>query len=258
MKIGIAYSGGGARGIAHLGVTHALAEVGIKPDFVSGTSAGAIVGALIAGGMQPKEILKELSSLSFLKYFRPAISWSGLIKLDKVEEVLTKFLPGSHFEDLNIPLVVAATDFLKGQSVLFDHGPLIKPILASSSIPFVFDPVEINGVQYVDGGIMNNLPVQPLLKKADFVIGVNCNFSGAVSEFGSMRDILERSILLAISHNVEANRKSCDVFIDPPALKDYKVYQVNKSKELFDIGYRFTIEMIEKEPGFQKILNTNT
>nr|AJD73957.1 patatin-like phospholipase [uncultured microorganism] len=254
MKIGISFTGGGARGISHLGVMQALQEVGIEASYFTGTSAGAIVGALLATEMSPRKILMEINSLNLLKYFRPAISWSGLIKMDKVEDLLHQFLPEDSFDSLKIPLAISATDYLNGKSVIFDKGPLIKPIMAASSIPFVFDPVEINGVKYVDGGIMNNLPVEPLMENCDFIIGSNCNYGGPIETFGSMRDVLERSLLLAINQNVQNRAKFCDVFIDPPEIRKFKIYHVNKADELFDVGYQFTKELIKTDIALKKIL----
>ena len=118
MKIGVCFTGGGARGIAHLGVAQALQEVGVKADFYTGTSAGAIVGSLLAAEMTPRKILQEIKGLNLLKYFRPAISWSGLIKMDKVEHLLHQFLPHDSFEQLKVPLAISVTDYLNGESVL--------------------------------------------------------------------------------------------------------------------------------------------
>lgn len=246
MNIGIALSGGGARGISHIGVLQALNEHGIFPSRISGTSAGAIVGALYAAGKEPKEILEILGKVNVWKYLRPAVSWKGLIKIEKLEELLIEHLPDNSFESLNLPLSVAATDIIKGKTVFFDKGELIKPIIASSSIPFVFDTTMIDGRPYVDGGVLNNLPIEPLKKTTDFVIGVNCNHQGKVKAISGFKNILERSLLLSINQNVMLRKRRCDLFIDPPQLQEYKIFHINKAKELYEIGYQFTLKKLSK------------
>src|SRR4051812_29128314 len=132
MKIGLALSGGGARGVAHLGVLKALLEHGIEPAMISGVSAGAIAGSLYAAGYQPDEILEIIISTKMFRFLRPAMSRVGILKMDRTDAIYLKYLTGNSFEALKIPLIVSATNLNRGETVYFDRGELIKPIQASS------------------------------------------------------------------------------------------------------------------------------
>ncbi|HRG10894.1 MAG TPA: patatin-like phospholipase family protein, partial [Cyclobacteriaceae bacterium] len=116
------------------------------------------VGALYAAGHKPDRILELVKNLSIFKAVRPAFAWTGLLTLDGLKDVLHKNIPANNFNDLKIPLTVAATDIKNGQIHYFNSGELITAVVASSSIPAIFNPVQLNGHLYVDGGILDNLP----------------------------------------------------------------------------------------------------
>lgn len=240
MKIGIALSGGGARGFAHLGVLKALEEMNIKVASVTGTSAGSIVGAFYAYGYEPEEILGIISGTGILKSVRPAWSWTGFLSLDGFREVLKKYLPENSFESLKLPLTIAATEIRLGKIVYFSKGELITPIIASSSIPAVFNPVTFEGNVYIDGGIMDNLPVRPLIGKCDFIIGVHTNPVSQKFDIKNAKEVTMRSLLMAINVNSTASKSHCNAVIEPPELGAYSPLDVSKAKEIFDIGYQYT------------------
>lgn len=240
MKTGIALSGGGARGFAHLGVLKALEEMHVKVDSLAGTSAGSIVGAFYAHGYKPEEILNIISGTGILQSVRPAWSWTGFLSLDGFRDVLKKYLPENSFESLKLPLTIAATEIRLGKIVYFSKGELITPIIASSSIPAVFNPVSFEGNVYIDGGIMDNLPVRPLIGKCDFIIGVHTNPVGQKFDIKNAKEVTMRSLLMAINVNSTASKANCNVVIEPPALGAYSPLDVSKAKEIFDIGYQYT------------------
>ncbi|WKK80556.2 patatin-like phospholipase family protein [Marivirga arenosa] len=237
MKIGLALSGGGARGFAHLGIAQFLYEQNIKPDIISGTSAGAIAGAFLAAGYLPKRTLEIISDINFLKFFRPAMSWSGLVSLEKISGLLLEYFPDNSFNSLKIPLIISTTNYSKGENVNFDSGELIKPLLASASIPVIFKPIMMGEDSYVDGGITNNMPANLLHTKADFIIGVNCNPVGPANINHNMKEMLERSLMMAINYQTKEQAQLCDLFIEPYKLSDYKVFSLSKAQEIYDIGY---------------------
>ncbi|WKV11513.1 patatin-like phospholipase family protein [Marivirga harenae] len=237
MKIGLALSGGGARGFAHLGIAQYLYEQGIKPDMISGTSAGAIAGSFLAAGYEPKRTMEIISDINFLKFFRPALSWSGLVNLEKISDVLKDYFPENSFEAFKIPLVIATTNFNSGENVNFDSGELIKPLLASASIPVIFKPIIMEGESYVDGGITNNLPANVLKPHVDFTIGVNVNPVGRSNQNGNMKEVLERSMLMIINYQTKEQAKLCDIFIEPKDLSPFKVFSLSKAEEIYEIGY---------------------
>src|ERR1700712_4612243 len=198
MKIGLALSGGGARGVAHIGVLKALDEMGVKISYLSGTSAGAIVAAMYAYGHTPEKILQAVQQISFLKSLRPAWAWAGLLTMDGMKELLLKQMPDNGFGNLKIPLIIAATEIRLGEIHYFDEGELVPAVLASCSIPAMFNPQSIRGGLYVDGGVLDNLPSKPLIDKCDFIIGSHCNQIPVKFDPKNFRSVLERTVLMAV------------------------------------------------------------
>jgi NTE family protein len=240
MKLGVVMSGGGARGVAHIGVLKALEEMGVQFSMVSGTSAGAIVGALYANGYKPDEIFALIKTLSIFKSVRPAWTWAGLLRMDGLQELLLKHLPHNRFEKLKIPLTVAATEIRRGRIEYFNEGELVPAVLSSCSIPAVFNPMSFNGGLYVDGGLFDNLPVRPIKDKVDKIVGLHCNHISQDFDPNSLRTVIERSLLMAINANTIVSKGMCDVFIEPPHLSKFGSFDIGKAQEIFDIAYNFT------------------
>lgn len=241
MKTGVALSGGGARGISHIGVLKGLDELGVQIDCISGTSAGSIVGALYAYGYKPDEILQFVLDAPIFTSFKPSWSWKGFLSLQGLNSLLLPLLPGNDFNTLKIPLTVAATDINTGKPVYFSEGELINPIMASCCIPAVFKPIEYRGHQLVDGGLVDNLPVAPIRDQCDFIIGVHCNFIVTNPDLKNIRTVIERSSLIAVSGNTRNSKQKCDVLIEPPAIGKYSGFELNKAKELVASGYDFVM-----------------
>lgn len=242
MKIGLALSGGGARGIAHIGVIKAMEELGVKPDVISGTSAGSIVAVLYANGMKPDDIFDVVSHLSIFRSVKMAWAWSGLLKMEGLQALLTKYIPENTFESLKIPLTVAATEIRLGEIRYFSSGELAPAVISSCSIPGIFDPVHFNGHLYVDGGLLDNLPTRPLRDKCDFLIGSHCNHLTPDYDEHSLRAVIERSMLITVSANTTASRMLCDLVIEPPHMARYTVFEMAKAREIYDAGYKYTKE----------------
>jgi NTE family protein len=242
MKRGLVLSGGGARGIAHIGVLKALDEMGITFDCISGTSAGSIVGALYANGHKPDQIFELIKNLSIFKSVRPAFAWTGLLSLDGLKELMLKEIPGNKFSDLKIPLTVAATDIRKGKIQYFTEGDLARIIMASCCIPAIFNPVSLEKNLYVDGGLLDNLPVKPIRKECDFIVGSHCNHISPDFDTSNIKLVIERSLLITIHANTEVSRGQCDLFIEPPRMDRFSSLNLSKAKEIFDFGYQFTKE----------------
>lgn len=242
MEIGLVLSGGGARGFAHLGVIKGLLEQGFQPKMISGVSAGAVIGAMYANGYSPDEILDILISAKLNRYFRLSISRTGFMKMERLAKLYQTHLPGT-FEELQLPVFACTTDLQGGKSEFFHAGPLIRPLMASCSIPVVFEPVQINGRGYVDGGVLNNLPVEPLLGKCNYIIGIHTNPFNVEPPLTSMRSVIERSLLLAIQGNIKERIKQCDLFIEPPTLNQFTTLDNAKARDIFEIGYEFTMQL---------------
>ncbi|MEI9921618.1 MAG: patatin-like phospholipase family protein [Bacteroidota bacterium] len=242
MKIGLVLSGGGARGIAHIGVIKALEEMNIRPDVISGTSAGSIVGTLYAGGMKPEEIFEVVSHLSIFRSVKIAWAWSGLLKMEGLQALLTKHIPANTFESLKIPLTVAATEIRLGEIQYFSSGELAQAVISSCSIPGVFDPVHFKDHLYVDGGLLDNLPARPIRDKCDFLIGSHCNHLTTEYNEHSLKSTIERSMLITISANTTASRALCDLVIEPPYMARYSVFEMGKAHEIYESAYKYTKE----------------
>lgn len=241
MKVGITLSGGGLRGVGHLGVLQALDEMGIKIDKIVGVSSGSIMGAMYAQGYTPKETLDILKAAKLLRFVRPKFS-RGLLNIEKLEPLLLKYLPHNTFEQLKIPLTVAASDIHLGELVYFTQGDLIKPLMASSCIPVMFSPIHHNNRVLVDGGLVNNMPAEPI-KDCDFKIGVHCNPIDKAQPIKSTRKVLERTMIMIGHKGMQSQIAQCDVFIEPPALGNYNTFELKKVDEMFEAGYTYAMSM---------------
>ncbi|WP_162053940.1 patatin-like phospholipase family protein [Pontibacter pamirensis] len=244
MRVGLALSGGGARGIAHLGVLKALDELGIKISMISGVSSGAIAGVMYAYGFTPDEILKLIKNLSVFKIMRPTFGNAGLMHLEEIEKLYKTYLgANASFEDLKIPVVVGTTDMNEGTNVYFSSGELIKPLIATSAVPILYKPVEYKGKLLNDGGLLNNLPVEPLHNNCDIKIGVHVNPVNHQAQVTSLRGMIERTVLLAINNNIKLRLHLCDLFLEPQELRYYRLTNFRKADEIFKIGYDYTMHM---------------
>ncbi|MFK7920864.1 MAG: patatin-like phospholipase family protein [Bacteroidia bacterium] len=238
-KVGIVLSGGGMRGVAHLGVLQALQRYKIEPQFISGTSAGAIVGALYAAGCSIAEMMKfwEQSLPYDIKYFN--YRKPGILDMDKISTILSQYLKAERFEELKRNLFVAATDMVAGEPVIFSSGELLPAVAASAAFPIVFSPVEIDGKLYQDGGIMNNFPIEPLRERCDLIIGVNVSPLGRVAreDLDSTLGIVERVYDLSTDITVRAKQAECDILIAPELLAGFATFEAEYIAEIFKIGY---------------------
>jgi NTE family protein len=239
-NIGLVLSGGGARGFAHLGVLQALNDAGLFPDVISGTSAGAIIGVLYADGHTPAEILKMMDGGSRLDFMRPALPREGLLQINGITKILKTGLRSKKFNELKIPMFVAATDLNNGRAVYFSEGDLFDPVIASASIPVLFQPVKIGDISYVDGGVLDNLPLRPIEQLCRILIGSFVNPVGYMEKISGLISIAERTFMLSMSKEIHEKSKKFDLFIAPLELRNYKILDPEKAHELFDIGYKAT------------------
>jgi NTE family protein len=245
---GIILSGGGARGFAHVGVLKALSEMGIKPAMVSGASAGAVIGAYYAAGFAFDEIIEIVSQTELFRLLDFNFLKSGsLFKTDAVKESFEKDLIGLTFEDLDIPLTVAATDFQNGISHYISEGNLVLALLASSAIPVLYQPVEINNVMFIDGGLLNNFPIEPLKEKCNVIIGVHVNpLSTEDVNKLTIATVLDRCFHLAVSNSVRFKQQQCTFFIEPPELYRYGMFDMDDAKDIAAVGYAYAIGLRKK------------
>ena len=243
-RLGLALSGGGARVFAHAGAIKALEEMELRPDVISGVSAGSVIGALYADGYTPDEIIDMFGRLSVSDLAEITVPRSSFFKITKFRNFLKKVLRSTNFEDLSIPLVITTTDLDNGRSVSFSSGPLLDVICASCSIPVLFSPVNIEGVHYVDGGVFRNFPVTPIRSSCDVIIGVNVNPLVAKEYKQSIIDIAERSYSFIFKSNSIIDSKLCDILIQTNEIIQYNIFDIDKLREIARYGYQDTKEAL--------------
>lgn len=247
LKIGIALGGGGARGFVHLGVLKALEEKGIVPDIVSGASAGAIIGAFIASGKKPSEIMGLIKDSKFIDYAKLRVPTTGLFSLDNFEKNIHRDLEARYFSDLKLPFYVAVSNLNSGRVEYLKEGSLIPAIQASCSIPMLFSPVKINGELYVDGGLLDNLPYKPLIGKCDKIIAINILACGKINKIRNLKEVAVRTFELSVSINMELAQKECDILIEPTGLETFNILDNSNGEEMFKIGYDYCSKMNDLE-----------
>jgi len=245
-KLGVALSGGGVKGFAHAGALKAMEEHGLRPDVISGTSAGAIVGSMYAAGLSPdkiKELFRERYINNFLEFTLPK---AGLFGTADFIRFLKESLPVDTFEELNIPLHVVATDFDNGKSVVFSSGQLSTRVMASACVPVLFKPLEIDGVHYVDGGLFRNFPVSVIRDSCDTVIGVNVSPLIADKYSKSIIGVAERTYHFVFRANTLHEKSLCDVLVEVEEAMQFKAFDLNKVNMIFDLGYGAMKSAIEQ------------
>lgn len=235
---GLALSGGGARGIAHLGILQALEENGFIPSVMSGVSMGALVAVGYALGMKPKEMLQLIEEeVKPFSLSNANLSRSGLFSMKRVEKIFREKAVPDDFSTLNIPVYITITNLNTGKFEIHSKGKLIDYTLASATIPLVFKPVEIDGVYYVDGGLTKNMAAHILEGKCDKVIGINVNHISLETNFKRMRDIAARTYHLAVHNTIRDELDYCNYVVDPPETTHFTPFDFQKATEIYDIGY---------------------
>tara|TARA_Y100001933_G_scaffold265045_1_gene334626 strand:+ start:1055 stop:1894 length:840 start_codon:yes stop_codon:yes gene_type:complete len=247
-SIGLVLSGGGVRGMAHIGLIKAMRELDIEAEVVSGTSIGALVGALYANGNSVEEMLDFFKKTPLFQYSFFTINKPGFIDTERYTKIFKNFFPADSFESLGRPLYIVATDLLRGKETVFNKGELIKPLLASAALPPVFSPVDIGDVLYADGGIMNNFPKEYVDDKTEFVIGSNVSITTPLQK-KDLRNSIQltgRVTSLMIHASNDEKLQQCDLFIQPKGLEKIGVLDKKGIENAFNIGYEHGSRVLEK------------
>lgn len=250
-RTGLVLSGGGARGFAHAGAIKALKEVGIKPDIIAGVSAGSIAAVMFSAGIEPEKMVELFRDCRFSDFCEFSMPKDGLFRLDKFKNFLRKNIKYANLEDLPIPVVIGATNLDDGTKVIFEKGPLAERVAASCSIPIVFKPQKIDGVRYVDGGVLHNLPAWSIRNRCKYLIGINCSPLSKTPVGNGIVDIAMRSYELMAKTNVIHDMEICDIVIRNEEIARYKVFNLKEIEKVFESGYRDTIKFL-LENGFKR------
>lgn len=255
-KVALVLGGGGARGLAHIGILKVFEREEIKVDLVVGTSMGAVLGAGYSLGFPISKIEKRATTISWTDLFDPTIPKQGLIEGAKLQNVIRDVLEDKTFLDTAIPLAIVTTDIEKAEDVVYTSGPLVKIARASCSWPGIFNPIRIDGRLLVDGGIKNSVPVSTAKRLgADFIIA--CDVGFCVTKDKEITNILR---LLLQSYQImgeELNTyqsKQADIIIEPD-LGDIDQAAFDKSPEIIQKGQEAAekaLPMLRKYLGLKK------
>lgn len=248
-KIGIALSGGAARGFAHLGVLKVLAEHGIPIDCIAGTSAGSFAGAAYASGLSVAEIIEVSKKISWFRMTGFSYSPKGLLSNASLGAFINQHFPVQKIEDLPIPYAAVACDLETGKEVVLrDAGDLASAVRASCAIPGVFVPVEIDGRRLIDGGIVSNVPTKAVRKLgAEIVIAVDVLASGA-TYWGSPSTLLGiffQSAMMLLRAASKAHHYRADVVI-VPNIAHLRPDEIGKMHEFIRAGEEAAREKIDE------------
>lgn len=237
--VGIVFSGGGSRAMGHIGVLRALAENGIYPSIVAGASAGALVGALYAADYTPAQMLEFFKTRSPFRFSNLSLLKPGIVDTAKAIADFEEYFPANSFEALSKTLRIVATDLIGGTGVVFDSGELIAPLLASSSVPFVFTPTRIGGRPFSDAGIVNNFPVELLEDRCRVILGVYATplKSASDADLTHSLAVLKRSWDVGMFNASQGKFKKCDCLINPDALGRFGIFDTKNLDEIERIGY---------------------
>jgi NTE family protein len=261
-NLGIVFSGGGALGLAHIGAIKALEEYDLEPCYVAGSSMGAIIGVMYAAGYTSDEIMKivedrRLYKVGHLMSWQSAYWNQGMSTQKTLYKELREFVPHNSFDSLERRFMVCVTNVETGEPVYRHTGDNLKEfVAASASIPAVFEPIVIDSVRYVDGGVTDNLPVKalraqlglPLLK----VIAIDVLPFIENYEAKNSLDMAKWGLRLFQYKNAEPNRATADYLIDCWALKEYHEFDFKRYKEIYQYGYDAMKAYIEANPTIKR------
>lgn len=246
-RLGIALSGGGARGFAHAGALMAIEEAGLKPDAVAGVSAGSVIAVLYSAGVKPLRMAEIFARATFRDFVSLDFSSGGMFNIRRFGDFVLRALGGiKNIEDLPIPTYITATDIDHGCPVVFTSGSIGPRMMASCSIPIIFSPVEIDGAHYVDGGVLRNHPAWALRDKCDTLIGINVSPLRPTQKYKTIVSVALRTYNLMTKADSVREMALCDIAVDMPEIVNYGVFDLRRIKELFVMGYKNTRDALRE------------
>lgn len=258
-KIGLCLSGGGALGLAHIGVIQALEDHGIFPDEISGSSMGAIIGALYAAGYSPAQMLQlikddKLYKITKVLTFTPGFLKSGLSTHAMLRSLIHELIPHNCFEKLKKQLHICVVNLNSANWEIINSGNGLDVwVAASASIPGVFEAVKSSDVFYVDGGLLNNMPAQPLAENCLTIIGVNVIPHKVPNKLTKPIDTLLFAIRAMEYQNSGQGRNLCNFLIEPQAIEEFHEFSFDSYQAIYQIGYSAATKYLVVHP---ELINT--
>ena len=262
-KIGLCLSGGGALGFAHIGVIQALEDHQIFPDVISGSSMGSIVGSIYAAGYTPAQMLQfikdgKLYKITNIMNFQPAFWKIGLSDHAPIVTLMNEFIPNNSFDKLEKKLYVCVSNLTSASwEIISKSEKLDMWVAASCCIPGIFNAMKINNMMYVDGGLLNNVPSQPLREKCEFIIGSDVIPHLTAKKKLKPRDTLVKSLRVAQHQSSLPGRALCDFLIEPEAIEKYNEFNFEAYQSIYQYGCRAATQFIAKNPDILKLKNTS-
>ncbi len=260
--LGLALGGGAVKGAAHMGVLNAFEEADLRPDFISGTSIGAMVGTLYAFGKTPQQIVDLAKDMNWLDITRYTFSRYGILSNKAIQEIMEDQIGDVNLEDSPIPLAVIATDISTGERVVLKDGSAAQAVMASTCIPGVFVPVRYRKRLLVDGGIVEHVPVSSLQQMgADYIVGVDLSSGQSLQPPNGIIDVILNAVEIAVQHQARMHAGTADLVIRMDVRQYGKPGEANV-KRLYDRGYAVTKREIagikagleSKEPSTVELL----
>ncbi len=248
-KTGFALSGGAYRSLGQAGAFKALFERGIRPDILCGTSTGAVISVLYSTGYTPEDIYEIWEREPLMQTLELRLPETGFLRPSKIGEMLGPYLRHERLEDLPIPTYITCTCMNDGTQKVFKEGNLLKILEATCAVQVFFEPVWIEGKQYCDGGLMSNLPAQPLEELCERIIGIYANPMREVERVEGLAHMIYRTIWIGLNSTVQKARQFCDWFIAPEGLNDSELIDRTAMKHFYETGYQFARRFLDKQLG---------
>ena len=255
-RVGVALSGGGALGYAHIGALKALEEHGIQPVAVAGASMGALVGLLYANGLTADDIyriIKEehMDHTSKILTLSTHAHGLGVISHKNVYKILEEYVGHNNFDSLKLYYACSVTNLTEERSEIISSGDrLHQYVIASTSIPIVFEAVTIDSCVYVDGGVLNNMPAEAIRNQCDVLIGIDVvpDSKKGASAFSHIMDVAAHSLHLIINKGTINGRNTCDYLVTPNTDHTYSAFSFEHFEDIYLRGYNTMKAFIEANP----------
>lgn len=245
-KVGLALGGGGILGAAHIGALKAIEERGIEISYISGTSIGALVGALYAFGKSWEQIYEIASHMTWLDITSISLSKYGLLTNENLAKLIVEEIGNKKLEDSPIPLQMVATNASNGDKVILSKGSVADAVMASTCIPGLFKPVEIDSELLIDGGIVENVPIKTVAKMgAEFVIAVDLNTERSYAKPMNILDVMLNSFNFIMEQSSKFQTERADLLIKPN-LSSFNKSDAKQVPSLMSTGYEKAIETLKK------------
>lgn len=259
IKIGLCLSGGGALGLAHIGAIQALEDHGIFPNEISGSSMGAIIGTLYAAGYSPAQMLQlikedKLYKITKVMTFSPSFLKSGLSTHAMLQSLIHELIPHNSFEKLKKQLHICVVNLNTAEWEIINSGNKLDFwVAASASIPGVFEAVKLDNIFYVDGGLLNNMPSQPLSENCSTIIGIDVIPHKVPEKLSKPIDTLVFAMRAMEHQNAKQGRALCDFLIEPQAIMEFHEFSFESYQAIYHIGYSAATKYIVLHPEMMKL-----